>query len=49
MEDAVRDSHGLVVGLHEELGRFLQALNSPNSFVNTCLPDTVLHTDVIFP
>jgi len=26
---------GLVVGLHEEFGRFLQALNSPNGFVNT--------------
>src|SRR5216683_5797509 len=30
-------SHRLVVGLHEEFGRFLQALNSANSFVNTAV------------
>jgi hypothetical protein len=35
---AFETSHGLVVGFHEEFGRFLQALNSPNCFV-----DTVVH------
>src|SRR5437667_8240487 len=32
---AFETGHGLVVSLHEEFGRFLQALNSPNGFVDT--------------
>jgi hypothetical protein len=31
---AFEAGHGLVVSLHEEFGRFLQALNSSNGFVN---------------
>src|SRR5467141_3558729 len=38
---AFETRHGLVVGLHEEFGRFLQALNSPNGFVDTVVSGKV--------
>jgi hypothetical protein len=44
---AFETGHGLVVSLHEEFGTLLQALNSPNGFVNTWVrqPGTYRLTD----